>query len=108
MLDPCLYSCHLEFPRRQRYGAARAALLHARGPETLDAEVAERLAADPEGIASENALRFHKPAPGTKYALVDLETGLRFPLRTGVNTIGRYPENDIVIDINAVSRRHCV
>ncbi len=108
MLDPCLYSCHLEYPRRQRYGAARAAILEARGPATLDAEVAERAAADPDQIANDNVIHFRELLPGTKYALVDLETGLRFPLRTGINTIGRYKENDIVIDINAVSRRHCV
>lgn len=108
MLDPCLYSRHLEYPRRQRYGVARAAILNARGPETLDAEVAQRLAADPDRIALDNAVHFRDIRPGTKYALVDLETGLRFPLRTGINTIGRYRENDIVIDINAVSRRHCV
>lgn len=108
MLDPCLYSGHLEYPRRQNYGAARAALLDARGAETLDAEVAERLAADPDRIGDADAVHFREARQGTKYALIDLETGLHFPLRTGLNTIGRYHENDIVIDINAVSRRHCV
>src|SRR4029453_18368177 len=97
MLDPCLYSGHLEYPRRQKYGAARAVLLDARGLETLDAEVAERLADDPDQIANDNAVHFRESLPGARYALVDLETGLRFPLRTGINTIGRYLENDIVI-----------
>jgi pSer/pThr/pTyr-binding forkhead associated (FHA) protein len=29
-------------------------------------------------------------------------------LRTGVNALGRYPENDIVLAPNHVSRRHCL
>jgi pSer/pThr/pTyr-binding forkhead associated (FHA) protein len=39
--------------------------------------------------------------------LVNFADGRRHPLRVGINTIGRFPENDIVVDVHCVSRRHC-
>jgi pSer/pThr/pTyr-binding forkhead associated (FHA) protein len=46
--------------------------------------------------------------PGTKFVLLDPQTKHHYPLQTGLNTIGRYPDNDIVLDPISVSRRHCV
>jgi hypothetical protein len=108
MLDPRLYSHHLEYPRRARYGDARGALLQARGAATLDLEVGERLAGAPPSRLRMDYSHGQPCTPGTRYAIVDLHTGERFPLRTGINTIGRYQENDIVLQANAISRRHCV
>ena len=45
------------------------------------------------------------PPQGLKCWLVDKE--YVYPLRLGLNTIGRSPENDVVISDSYVSRRHC-
>src|SRR5947208_33618 len=36
-----------------------------------------------------------------------LDQGTVYPLKIGVNTIGRLPDNDVVIQGPYVSRRHC-
>ncbi len=41
----------------------------------------------------------------TEHCLVDKHT--TYPLRVGVNTIGRLQDNDVVIEGPYVSRRHC-
>ena len=46
--------------------------------------------------------------PGTKFLLVDPRAGVARPLRVGLNTIGRFPSNDIVLEDRCISRRHCV
>jgi pSer/pThr/pTyr-binding forkhead associated (FHA) protein len=40
--------------------------------------------------------------------LIDYRTGSSYPLKIGLNKIGRLPENDIVLDDVVISRRHCV
>jgi len=51
--------------------------------------------------------RRQSPAPGGTYTLVNPADGRRYPLRVGINTVGRFAENDIVLDVRCVSRRHC-
>jgi pSer/pThr/pTyr-binding forkhead associated (FHA) protein len=46
--------------------------------------------------------------PGTKFLLIERETGIAHPLKTGLNTIGRFDNNDIVCTEKGISRRHCV
>jgi pSer/pThr/pTyr-binding forkhead associated (FHA) protein len=46
--------------------------------------------------------------PGPKYLLIDDQAGCCYRLETGLNTIGRLPDNDIVLEGSTVSRRHCV
>jgi hypothetical protein len=46
--------------------------------------------------------------PPSRYALVQTPGGVCLPLRVGLTAIGRYPENDIVVERIEVSRRHCV
>jgi pSer/pThr/pTyr-binding forkhead associated (FHA) protein len=46
--------------------------------------------------------------PGTPLALIEQERGSSYPLKVGLNTIGRFPENDIVLEEIEISRRHCV
>ena len=75
---------------------------------TADVEVGERLAGTDRQPADITQSPRQQCAPGTRYVLISLHTGARFALRTGINTIGRYQENDIVLDLPAVSRRHCV
>jgi pSer/pThr/pTyr-binding forkhead associated (FHA) protein len=48
------------------------------------------------------------PPPGGTYRLVSLDDGVVTCLRTGINAIGRFQDNDIVLEPNHVSRRHCV
>src|SRR6266566_1721941 len=90
--DPRLDSCHLEFPRRLRYRHAREALLDARGPLTLDAELA----------GGEYDSEFPK-----NYFLLGIQPEESHWLKVGLNTIGRYESNDIVLEEISVSRRHC-
>jgi pSer/pThr/pTyr-binding forkhead associated (FHA) protein len=47
----------------------------------------------------------NSPPPTADFWLLDRE-GV-YPLKIGVNTIGRLPDNDVVIQGPYVSRRHC-
>jgi hypothetical protein len=107
MADPRLDSVHLGFlPRRQDYRRARQALLGERGWMTLGAEQLRGFLGG--GDDSEALLQPEQILPGTKFLLVDHEAGDTYPLRTGLNTVGRLPNNDIVFAPLEVSRRHCV
>jgi hypothetical protein len=103
MSDPRLCSVHLEaMPRRQEYRRARELLLNACGEQTL--------ALDARHLAEAAALRDRKSAgyvtPTTpKYWLQDKEA--HYPLKVGLNTVGRMPDNDVAILDGSVSRRHC-
>jgi pSer/pThr/pTyr-binding forkhead associated (FHA) protein len=105
MVDPRLNSVHLEPPRRQLYRQAREALLNARGCQTIAAEDPQHAGAalaEPHTLVAEP----QKGAPvGLKYWLVDKD--YIYPLKVGLNTIGRAPDNDVVLQDCYVSRRHC-
>jgi len=104
MSDPRFNSIHLDAnPRREEFRRARAKLMGACGFQTLaiDRERAEdeeqgphTLIADPEG----------KPTD-LQFWLLDKD-GM-FPLKPGLNSIGRMPDNDVVVADPSVSRRHC-
>jgi hypothetical protein len=100
--DPRFNSCHLEFPRRQDYRRCRDDLLQARGWLTL---AGERLGGVAD--ADEWLIRPDQVLPGTSHVLVDQREGSSYRLRTGLNTLGRFPENDIQFEEICVSRRHC-
>src|SRR5262245_31388260 len=92
MSDPRLNGCHLSMARRGRYDAAVDDLLDGRGMATM--------AADPEArppVVFRQLLRYQPPGPGGAYTLVSLTDGLRYRLRVGINTIGRAPQNDLII-----------
>ena len=103
MSDPRLNGSHLGDTRHDLYDAAVVELLNGRGPATA---AADPLAPQPRIPVAH--YRRTAPPPGGTYTLVSLADGRRHLLRVGINALGRYAENDIVLPLNAVSRRHCV
>lgn len=109
MSDPRLHSLHLEGqPRRDLFRAARQAIQAACGNLTLAGDIrmlaeeeqlnASTVAAPPGGLPSGPTGRF------TFY----LKDGSNiYPLHLGLNSVGRLPDNDVVIRDECVSRRHC-
>jgi hypothetical protein len=102
MSDPRLNGSHLGATRHDHYDAAVDELLDDRGPVTAEADPLARPPKIPRAPC-----RWQSPRPGGTYTLMNLAYGQRYPLRVGINTIGRFTENDIVLDVRGVSRRHC-
>jgi pSer/pThr/pTyr-binding forkhead associated (FHA) protein len=108
MSDPRLHSLHLEGqPRRDTFRAARQVLQAACGSQTIAGDV--RFLADDELDAPTVAA----PEGGAVNALASrftfyLKDGVNvYPLHVGMNSVGRLPDNDVVIRDECVSRRHC-
>jgi FHA domain len=102
MVDPRLNSVHLDFPRRHVFRRAREGLFHAQGAQTLlaERERGEGLSGRPRTAVEQGAALL-----GVDCWLMDGE--FIYPLTVGFNTIGRAPDNDIVLADGYVSRRHC-
>jgi pSer/pThr/pTyr-binding forkhead associated (FHA) protein len=90
------------------FRAARQAIQQACGSQTLAGDLrmladeqqlnASTIAAPPNGLPPGAAARF------TFY----LKDGTNvYPLHVGLNSVGRLPDNDVVIRDECVSRRHC-
>ncbi len=108
MTDPRLNSVHLTFPRREDFRRARDVLLHSRGPATQQLEVDHGLLARPSDTfvdPDDEMAGVAQVAVASRFAL--LERGRLHALQVGVNTVGRLPDNDVVVDDPCVSRRHC-
>jgi hypothetical protein len=103
MSDPRLNGSHLDVARHERYDAAVDEFLDERGPLTAEADLLVRRPYGPKAPARREA-----PPPGGTYTLVSLADGRWHRLRVGINALGRYPENDLVLAPRHVSRRHCV
>jgi hypothetical protein len=104
MDDPRLNSIHLEPGRRDDYRRARDLLLRARGEQTICAERVDREA--DTGTIIRNLQHHLNEAPeDVESCLVDNE--FIYPLKTGINTVGRSRENDVVVEDGFISRRHC-
>lgn len=108
MSDPRLQSLHLEGqPRREQFRAARQALQAACGSQTIAGDIRLLVAED-----RPDALTAAPPAPGGPVATGRFTFYLKdgtnvYPLRLGMNSVGRLPDNDVVIRDECVSRRHC-
>jgi pSer/pThr/pTyr-binding forkhead associated (FHA) protein len=79
-------------------------LLQARGSRTVALENDEDNEARP-GCPNTYIESLDRAPPDLEYWLAD-GTGI-YPLRVGINTIGRSHENDVVVENAFVSRRHC-
>jgi len=105
-VDPRLQSVHLEGnPRRDAFRAARGRVEHAAGGHTIAGEIRIPLGSEPRELKT-----LHPGEVPVKQAGVHcwlLDRGRQVPLRVGLNSVGRLPDNDIVIDDATVSRRHC-
>jgi hypothetical protein len=104
MNDPRLNSVHLDFPRREDFRRAREALLGGRGMQTLAVENQVGLLGGGESHTLIEDPRHRAPVAADFWLL---EQDAIYPLKIGVNTIGRLPDNDVVIQGPYVSRRHC-
>jgi hypothetical protein len=105
MNDPHLHSLHLgDNPRREMFRQARVQLEGACGTQTLDGSplLPE---ADVQPEAETRCLPPMIAGGPTCFFIKDGDQLL--PLTVGVNSIGRLPDNNVVIRDEHVSRRHC-
>jgi hypothetical protein len=103
MGDPRLNSLHLDPSRRQDYRRARELLVQSRGNETLYAERQRCEQSDAGNTFIHNT--GEKAPTSLEVWLVDRE--YLYPLKIGLNTMGRSADNDVVVEDLYVSRRHC-
>jgi pSer/pThr/pTyr-binding forkhead associated (FHA) protein len=99
MTDSQLNGVHVESCRRDDFRRTRQALLEGRGLHTLVLEQG--------GGPAGGKVQTHEQPPATADYWLIYEEGI-YPLKAGVNTIGRVADNDVVIEGPYVSRRHCV
>jgi pSer/pThr/pTyr-binding forkhead associated (FHA) protein len=103
MLISQLQSVHLSGnPRRQAFREARDRLRHACGAQTI--LVQNGITMNP---SAQPTLAGQKDVPAESlYVLVDGE--LVYPLKPGINTVGRFLDSDVFLCERHISRRHCV
>ncbi len=111
MSDPRLQSLHLEGqPRQALFRAARAAVHAACGSHTLAGDVRVGVGADePRLDASTLAAPSagYLVGPTGRFAFYLKDGANVYPLHLGMNSVGRLPDNDVVLRDECVSRRHC-
>ena len=104
MSDPRFLSVHLEgLPRRDAFRAARERLQDGCGMQTLAGDLAFLDASpSPRDLDGQTATLI---VPSGMFWVQDGES--LHPLIAGVNSVGRLPDNSVVIRDECVSRRHC-
>ena len=109
MSDPRLQSLHLEGqPRREQFRAARQAIQAACGSHTIAGDLRLALPDEPFDASTLAAPSGALPASATGRFTLYLKDGTNvYPLHVGMNSVGRLPDNDVVIRDECVSRRHC-
>ena len=103
MADPRLNSLHLDPSRRQDYRKAREQLLQARGNETICAERQREM----DSQINNTLIRHSTSAPPTAFDCWLTDREFVYPLKIGLNTMGRSADNDVIVEDLYVSRRHC-
>lgn len=107
-MDPRLHSIHLDAqPRREAFRQARAQLQNAVGAHTLAGDL--RAEVKPQDLNQATMAKGQEPIvgrPDTPVAWI-IDRGKALPLFIGMNSIGRLPDNNLVIEDACVSRRHC-
>ncbi len=106
MNDPRLNSVHLPASRREEFRSARESLLKSEGLETLLVSDREEKKVPPAPQHNLTAvIRSDDEAKVlAKFVLTDAQYA--YPLKVGINTVGRMPNNDVVLPDPYVSRRH--
>lgn len=104
MADYHLHSMHLESGRREQFRQARARLFDRLSDATRAEEGASHIPSEDDSrtLADELEKRIPKDL---EYVLLD--KSVVYPLKVGLNTIGRLGDNDVVLENPYVSRRHC-
>ena len=105
MTDPRLNSMHLDLRRREDFRKARSELLQSCGEQTQQAIEIQEPADPTQG--SKTALQNLEGRLPTGVDFVLMDQDVLYPLRIGVNTVGRLPDNNVVVEDPYVSRRHC-
>jgi hypothetical protein len=106
MSDPRFASMHLESPvRREDFRRARSALRDACGSHTLAVDADRVIRTPSPELRGQGAIPRAKAPPGLKCWLVDRD--VIHPLKVGMNSVGRMPDNDVIIADACISRRHC-
>ena len=107
MSDPRLHSLHLEGqPRREQFRTARQAIQAACGAQTIAGDL-RILTAEGEPNAPTTTAASAMPGSTGRFIFYLKDGTNIYPLRLGMNSVGRLPDNDIVIRDECVSRRHC-
>jgi pSer/pThr/pTyr-binding forkhead associated (FHA) protein len=105
MGDQPLNSVHLDANRREQFRRARAILMDACGDLTRMANQVvdpDQSQAGPKTVIQN--LESRLPS-GLEYGLMDKDC--IYPLKVGLNTVGRLSDNDVILEDPYVSRRHC-
>lgn len=105
-MDQRLLSVHLEGnPRRDAFRAARSRVESAVGGHTMAGEIRLPFGSENLEMKTLAPAEVFVKAGGTHCWLLD--RGRQVALKVGLNSVGRLPDNDVVIDDATVSRRHC-
>jgi len=108
MSDPRLQSLHLEGQsRRDQFRAARQAIHAACGSHTLVADPARPPVPDDRLDAPTAAPPPDDAGVAGRFAFYLKDGTNVYLLHLGMNSVGRLPDNDVVIRDECVSRRHC-
>ena len=106
MSDPRFLSVHLEsLPRREEFRRARERVRGSCGLHTLAGDLRQHPGHSPSPTQPQPQDQDGRPPAGVTCWLTDGRKN--YPLRMGVNSVGRLPDNDVVLDDPCVSRRHC-
>lgn len=108
MSDPRLLSMHLDgLPRRDEFRAARQAIQAACGDQTLAGDLRLLASGEHIDVPTIAAPPARPTKPTGRFAFYIKDGTNVYPLHLGLNSVGRLPDNDVVIRDECVSRRHC-